>query len=448
MKFFLSQLEAQLWGPWTLVLLLGTGCFLTVRLNFLQFGQLPYALKLVFRPSSSKSEQAPGDISNFAALMTALSASIGTGSIVGVATAVVLGGPGSIFWMWITALLGMATKYAEAVLAVKYRVIDSQGHVCGGPMYYIQNGLGKKWLAILFAIFTVIASFGIGSTVQANSIALALEQSFHINATLTGILLTILTAVIVLGGIHSIAKVTTVLIPFMVIVYFIGGLIIVLTHITFVWPAIKLIFTDAFTGAAFAGGMIGKVIQSGVSRGLFSNEAGLGSSPIVAAAAKTDHSVRQALIAMTGTFFTTLVMCTITGFVLVLGLVSHNFPMNLNGAALTNAVFQSFLPFAGAELATLALILAAYSTIIGWFYYGEKTIHYLVGNRGVKLYAVLYTVSVMLGSVLTLETVWSLANIFNVLMAIPNLLALLILSGQVRAETQDFYRKKLRGELL
>ncbi|MBN3859254.1 amino acid carrier protein [Neisseriaceae bacterium PsAf] len=431
-----------------LVLLLGTGLFLTIRLGFLQFRKLGYALKLVFTPPKHNDDD-EGDISHFAALMTALSATIGTGNIAGVATAVVVGGPGAVFWMWITALVGMATKYSEAVLAVKYRVTDEKGMISGGPMYYIQNGLNKKWLGICFAIFATIASFGIGSSVQANSIAESIQESFHIDVSITGIFLTILTAIVILGGVKSIARVASFIVPFMAIVYVLGGLAVILAHLDLIMPAIKLIFHDAFTGSAVAGGLIGKVVQSGVSRGLFSNEAGLGSAPIAAAAAKTDHPVRQALVSMTGTFFDTIVVCTITGLVLVVGylLADNSFPLNvsgdtLNGAALTTATFQTLLPGPGGWIVTFGLVFFAYSTILGWSYYGEKSIQYLFGTKGVLPYRIVYTCTVMLGSILTLDLVWTLANIFNALMAIPNLIALLLLSGVVVAETKDFYRKK------
>ena len=300
MTDFLTKISDFIWGPPTLILIVGTGLLLTLRLGFYQFSSLPYALKLAFSKNQDRSSE--GDISHFQSLMTALAATIGTGNIAGVATAVVLGGPGAVFWMWITAFVGMATKYAEAILAVKYRVVGKDGKMAGGPMYYIEKGLGWKWLAILFALFGSIAAFGIGSSVQSNSVAAAVENSFGINPWITGIILTIFTALVILGGIQSIGKVTAFFVPIMAIFYVVGGLVIILMNLDLLSSALGLIFTDAFTGQAVAGGAIGAVIRYGVARGVFSNEAGMGSAPIAAAAAKTDHPGRQALISMTGTF--------------------------------------------------------------------------------------------------------------------------------------------------
>ncbi|QRN41817.1 MAG: amino acid carrier protein [Neisseriaceae bacterium] len=431
-----------------IVLLLGTGFFLTIRLGFLQFRKLGYALKLVFTPAKINQKD-KGDISHFAALMTALSATIGTGNIAGVATAVVFGGPGAVFWMWVTALVGMVTKYSEALLAVKYRVTDDQGMISGGPMYYIQNGLNKKWLGVCFAIFATIASLGAGSSVQANSIAQSVKESFHIDVVVTGIVITTLAAIVILGGVKLIARVASFIVPFMSVIYILGGLAVILAHLDMIIPAVKLIINDAFTGSAVAGGLVGKVVQSGVSRGLFSNEAGLGSAPIAAATAKTDHPVRQALVSMTGTFFDTIVICSVTGFVLVIGylLAESSFPVDLsgntlNGAALTTVMFQTLLPGPGGWIVTFGLVFFAFSTILGWSFYGEKCVQYLWGRKAILPYRIMYTFSVMSGSVLTLDMVWSFANISNALMAIPNLLALLFLSGVVVAETRDFYKKK------
>ena len=320
LKTLFDTLGGWVWGPYMLVLLVGTGVYLTIRLMGIQFTLLPFALKQAFTPQKkAEGETQEGDISHFGALMTALSATIGTGNIAGVATAVVVGGPGAVFWMWITAIFGMATKYGEGVLAVKYRVQNSKGEMSGGPMYYIERGMRKKWLAMLFAGFATIASFGIGSSVQSNSVAQSIHASFGIDGWITGVVLTVFTAVVILGGIKSISKVSSVLVPFMAVFYVLGGLIIILLNLDGLMPALQLIFSDAFTGDAVAGGALGTVIRYGVARGVFSNEAGMGSAPIAAAAAKTDHPVRQALVSMTGTFLDTIVVCSITGIVLVMG---------------------------------------------------------------------------------------------------------------------------------
>ena len=319
LKTLFDTLGGWVWGPYMLVLLVGTGVYLTIRLMGIQFTLLPFALKQAFSPQKkTEGETQEGDISHFGALMTALSATIGTGNIAGVATAVVVGGPGAVFWMWITAIFGMATKYGEGVLAVKYRVQNSKGEMSGGPMYYIERGMKQKWLAILFAGFATIASFGIGSSVQSNSVAQSIHASFGIEGWITGVVLTVFTAVVILGGIKSISKVSSVIVPFMAVFYVLGGLIIILLNLDALMPALQLIFSDAFTGNAVAGGALGTVIRYGVARGVFSNEAGMGSAPIAAAAAKTDHPVRQALVSMTGTFLDTIVVCSITGIVLVL----------------------------------------------------------------------------------------------------------------------------------
>ena len=341
MTDFLNWLSGVLWGPPTLILIVGTGLLLTFRLGFYQFSSLPYALKLAFSKKQDKTSE--GDISHFQSLMTALSATIGTGNIAGVATAVVLGGPGAVFWMWMTALVGMATKYAEAILAVKYRV-NKNGQMAGGPMYYIEKGLGWKWLAVLFALFGSIAAFGIGNSVQSNSVAAAVKESMGINPWITGIILTVFTALVILGGIKSIGKVTAIFVPIMAIFYVVGGLVIILMNMDLFPSALGLIFTDAFTGQAVAGGAIGAVIRWGVARGVFSNEAGMGSAPIAAAAAKTDHPGRQAFISMTGTFLDTIVVCSITGITLVMGgLYIGN--GDLTGAALTTKTFNSHAPW-------------------------------------------------------------------------------------------------------
>jgi len=443
------------WGPVMLVLLVGTGIWLTLILRGLQFGMLFYALKQAFRPHPKKDDGSDheGDVSHFGALMTALSATIGTGNIAGVATAVVTGGPGAVFWMWITAIFGMATKYGEGVLAVKYRVTNSKGEMSGGPMYYIENGLGKKWkwLAFLFAFFGVMASFGIGSTVQANSVAQAVHSSFGIDTWITGVVLTLITAFVVLGGIQSIARVSSVVVPFMAVLYIVGGLVVVAMHFDLLLPALKVIMHDAFTGQAVAGGVVGTVIRYGVARGVFSNEAGMGSAPIAAAAAKTDHPVRQALVSMTGTFLDTIIVCSITGIVLVMGILQSNggaFAVpDLEGAALTTATFDAMLSGYGGWVVTIGLIFFAYSTTLGWCYYGEKCATYVFGDKSVPIYRVIYVATVMLGTVLSMDMVWAAADTFNGLMAVPNLIALLLLSKVIVQETRDFKAKRASGEL-
>ena len=443
------------WGPVMLVLLVGTGIWLTLILRGLQFGMLFYALKQAFRPHPKKDDGSDheGDVSHFGALMTALSATIGTGNIAGVATAVVTGGPGAVFWMWITAIFGMATKYGEGVLAVKYRVTNSKGEMSGGPMYYIENGLGKKWkwLAFLFAFFGVMASFGIGSTVQANSVAQAVHSSFGIDTWITGVVLTLITAFVVLGGIQSISRVSSVVVPFMAVLYIVGGLVVVAMHFDLLLPALKVIMQDAFTGQAVAGGVVGTVIRYGVARGVFSNEAGMGSAPIAAAAAKTDHPVRQALVSMTGTFLDTIIVCSITGIVLVMGILQSNggaFAVpTLKGAALTTATFDAMLSGYGGWVVTIGLIFFAYSTTLGWCYYGEKCATYVFGDKSVPIYRVIYVGTVMLGTVLSMDMVWAAADTFNGLMAVPNLIALLLLSKVIVQETRDFKAKRASGEL-
>ena len=451
---FIHWLNDIVWGPVMLVLLVGTGIWLTLILRGLQFGMLFYALKQAFRPHPKKEDGSDheGDVSHFGALMTALSATIGTGNIAGVATAVVTGGPGAVFWMWITAIFGMATKYGEGVLAVKYRVTNSKGEMSGGPMYYIENGLGKKWkwLAFLFAFFGVMASFGIGSTVQANSVAQAVHSSFGIDTWITGVVLTLITAFVVLGGIQSISRVSSVVVPFMAVLYIVGGLVVVAMHFDLLLPALKVIMHDAFTGQAVAGGVVGTVIRYGVARGVFSNEAGMGSAPI-AAAAKTDHPVRQALVSMTGTFLDTIIVCSITGIVLVMGILQSNggaFAVpDLEGAALTTATFDAMLSGYGGWVVTIGLIFFAYSTTLGWCYYGEKCATYVFGDKSVPIYRVIYVATVMLGTVLSMDMVWAAADTFNGLMAVPNLIALLLLSKVIVQETRDFKAKRASGEL-
>lgn len=437
-----SVVNSFVWGPWLLVFLVGTGIFLTIRLGFLQFFQLPYALKLAFSPAQ-QDRKSKGDISHFQALMTALAATIGTGNIVGVATAFILGGPGAVFWMWITAIFGMATKYGEAVLAVKYRVVDAKGEMAGGPMFYIEKGLGWKWLAVLFAFFGAVAAFGIGNLVQINSVAGNMSSTFNVDPVITGIVLTIFTAIVILGGVKSIGRWSSIIVPFMAVFYILGGLYIVFTNLNLLGPAFALIFTDAFSAEAGLGALIGTTIRYGVARGLFSNEAGMGSAPIAAAAAKTDHPCRQGLVSMTGTFLDTIVVCSITGLSLVMASLGGFIASDPNAAALTSQSFQYFIPY-GSILVTIALLFFAYSTVLGWSYYGEKCFYYLVGDKGLIPYRVIFCLTVFIGAVTELDLVWSIADTFNAAMCLPNLLALLLLSGVIVAETNDFKQLRMK----
>ena len=446
LKQFFDMVGGWVWGVPMLALLVGTGVYLTLRLRFLQFSMLVFALKQAFPPHGKKADGSDhdGDVSHFGALMTALSATIGTGNIAGVATAVVAGGPGAVFWMWITAIFGMATKYAEGVLAVKYRTTNSRGEKSGGPMYYIERGLNMKWMALLFALFGTLASFGIGSSVQSNSVAQSIQASFQIDSWITGVVLTVFTALVILGGIKSISRVSSAIVPVMAIGYVLGGLVVIFSNLELLGPVLELIFTDAFTGQAVAGGALGTVIRYGVARGVFSNEAGMGSAPIAAAAAKTDHPVRQGLVSMTGTFLDTIVVCSITGIVLVMGGLYTN---GETGAALTTHTFAQLLPGAGGWIVTFGLVFFAYSTILGWCYYGEKCAAYLLGDGFVLIYRLIYVASVFLGTVVSLDLVWAASDVFNGLMAIPNLIALLMLTGVVVAETRDFAEKRRSGQL-
>ena len=440
----LTDIRNFIWGTPLLVLLVGTGIFLTIRLKGLQFRGLIYSLYLAFIQRKEDDKEA-GDISHFQALMTALAATVGTGNIAGVATAIVAGGPGALFWMWITGLFGMATKYAEAVLAIKYREKDEFGTMSGGPMYYISKGLGIKWLGVLFAIFAAIAAFGIGNMVQSNSVAEAVKTSLNIPHYITGIVLALFTAMVVLGGIKSIARVTQVLVPVMIVIYFIGALIILILKISIIPGIFAQIFKSAFTPTAALGGFMGATLREsmreGVARGVFSNESGLGSAPIAAAAAKTPNPVKQALVSMTQTFIDTLVVCTMTGLVI---LSSGLWTMDKTGAELTTLSFRESLPGGiGEFVVTFGLIFFAYSTILGWCYYGEKSIEYLFKERAVKIYRIVFVIFVAVGTMLKLQTVWTLADIMNGLMAFPNLVGLIGLSSIIVAETnKHFYKTK------
>lgn len=436
-----STVNGIVWGPPMLILLVGTGIILTFRLKALQFSNLLYAHKMIFK----KHEGLEGDISNYQALTTALAATIGTGNIAGVATAIAAGGPGAVFWMWVTGLVGMATKYAEAVLAVKYREKDKRGEMAGGPMYYIEKGLGLKWLAVLFAFFGAIAAFGIGNMVQANSVADAIYTTFGVQHWITGLILVIFTGIVLLGGIKSIGKVTAYIVPIMAVFYILGGSVVIILNAAYVPAAFASIFSDAFTGDAVAGGALGTVIRYGVARGVFSNEAGLGSAPIAAAAARTDHPVRQALVSMTQTFIDTLVVCSFTALSILssglVGTINPDTGAAYTGAALTTVAFNEAIPGIGGIIVAVGIVFFAYSTILGWSYYGEKCLEYLVGEKGVILYRVIFVSFIMVGALSGLQLIWDLADTMNGLMALPNLIGLLGLSGIVVKETKDYMEK-------
>ncbi|HSG64636.1 MAG TPA: sodium:alanine symporter family protein [Gammaproteobacteria bacterium] len=448
----MTQLAAAsdfIWGPYLLIpLLLLTGLFLTVRLRGLQFRKLGHALRVAF--IVRRETFASGDISHFQALMTALAATVGTGNIVGVATAIALGGPGALFWMWMTGLLGMATKYTEALLSVKYRITDHRGEQAGGPMYYLSRGIAYKplgrSLGWLFALFTALAAFGIGNMVQANSVADAIESAFGVADWQTGAVLAIGLAAVVLGGIRSIGRVASVLVPVMIVLYLFSAGAVWVFHLDRVFAAFALVFSDAFTGTAATGGFIGSsaayAIRYGVARGIFSNESGLGSAGIAAAAARTTEPARQALVSMTQTFIDTLVVCTFTGIAII---ASGAWTSSDNGALLTQLAFDSALPRVGGTIVAVSLALFAFSTILGWCYYGERSIEYLLGERAIVPYRLLFIGAAFLGAIRTLEFVWLFSDVMNGLMALPNLIGLLLLSGVAATETREFLARQSAG---
>ena len=442
----LNAIDSFLWGIPLITLLVGTGILLTIRLSLLQVMQLPRALGLILRAKN----KGAGDISSFKALCVALAATIGTGNIVGVATAVKVGGPGAIFWMWMAAFFGMATKYAEGLLAVKYRTTDERGEIAGGPMYYIRHGMGEKYrpLAGFFAAATVlVAFFGIGTFPQVNAIVDSVEISFGISRVVTDIALTVLIAAITIGGLRSIAEVSARIIPFMAVLYIVICAGIILMHLGEIPAAIALILDSAFTGTAAAGGFAGSTVmmamQNGIARGVFSNESGLGSAPIAAAAAKTKEPAEQGLISMTGTFIDTIIICSMTGLVLVLTGAWHG---DTAGAAMTGAAFTGLYGSIGGMLLTVSLALFAFTTILGWNYYGERAVLYLAGVRAILPYRLVFIALIACGAFLKLEAIWVLADIVNGLMAIPNLIALIALSGIVVHETKHYLEKVRRGE--
>ena len=456
MNDILNFLSDLLWGYPMIILLIGTHIYLTIRLKFPQ-RKIFTAIKL----SVTKDKDGDGDVSQFGALATALAATIGTGNIIGVGTAIALGGPGAVMWCWLTGVFGIATKYSEGLLAVKYRQKSEQGHMVGGPMYVLQEGLHSRWAGMLFAIFTAIAAFGIGSTVQANAISTLARDVIGINPWVTGSIVTILVGLVLVGGIKSIARVCSALVPFMAIVYVIGCIIILCMQSAYVWPAIKLIVTSAFTEHAVGGGVLGSSImiaaRYGIARGLFSNESGLGSAPIVAASAQTKNPVRQALVSASGTFWDTVVICAITGIVIVscilsyadVSMIDNAFLRNifdltlkeklqkLDGGALTRLAFGQ-IPYVGAPLLLFGLFTFAFSTILGWSLYAQRAVEYIGGYKLSKVYVWLFLVAVFLGSAISLNTVWTMADIFNALMAIPNLCALILLS-KVLVKDTDYY---------
>ena len=436
-----NAISAQVWGPPMLVLLVGTGLYLTFLLKGVQFRAIFHSLYLAF--VKRKEEGAEGDISHFQALMTALAATVGTGNIAGVATAIASGGPGALFWMWMTGLVGMATKYSEALLAVKYRETDADGRMRGGPMYYIANGLGWKWLGAVFAVFASIAAFGIGNMTQSNSVAAVLQSTFDVPTWITGLILMIATALVIIGGIKSIGRVTSVIVPVMIVLYMVAGIAAILINIDTLPAIIELVFTQAFTPTAaaggFAGAMVREAVRFGVARGVFSNESGLGSAGIAAAAAQTRDPVTQALVSMTQTFIDTLIVCSITGFVII---GSGMWTSGETGAALTASAFSKGLPGEfGAYIVALGLVLFAYSTVLGWSYYGEKSIVYLFGDKVAMPYRVVFCLFVGIGAVAQLDLVWAISDVMNGLMAVPNLIGLIFLSGVVAAETRRYFSK-------
>lgn len=430
---FLQQISDVLWGWPLIVLLVGTHIFLTFRLKFIQ----RYMFKAI-KISFSRKREGEGDISQFGALTTALAATIGTGNIVGVATAIAAGGPGAVLWMWLTGVFGIATKYGEAVLSLKYRITNKEGLMAGGPMYVLERGMNARWLGLIFAALTAFAAFGIGNMVQANSISSLVQETFNISPWITGIIMTVLTAVVILGGIKSIARVCEKLVPFMAVFYVFGCLILLGMHYETIPETFKLIFKSAFAGQAVIGGFLGagmkEAIRYGVARGLFSNESGMGSAPIVAAAAQTKNAIRQALVSSTATFWDTVVVCAMTGLVLV---NSGEWIHGYKGAALTKAAFSA-MPVVGPVVLSVGLLTFVFSTILGWSYYGEKAAEYLLGTKAILPYRYLWVCAVMLGSVLSLPIVWTFADIANGLMAVPNLISLLVLNKVIISETKHF----------
>lgn len=442
-KFF-GELSSFLWGWPMIILLLGTHLFLTIILKFPQ-RKIFTAIKL----SVTRDKGAKGDVSQFGALVTSLAATIGTGNIIGVATAVSLGGPGAVFWCWITGVFGIATKYGEGLLAVKYRVKGENGEMIGGPMYALERGLNMKWLAVLFCIFTALAAFGIGNSVQANSISMLLKETWEIPPYITGIVISLGVALVIFFGIKGIARVCTAFVPFMAVFYVAGCLFILYMNASYLGETITLILTSAFTPQAAGGGFVGASVlmaaRYGIARGLFSNESGMGSAPIVAAAARTRNPVRQALVSSSGTFWDTVVICALTGLVLVSSIIAHPDINHTQGAALTKAAFDK-IPVVGSVILSVGIVTFAFSTILGWSYYAEKAIEYLGGRKWIKYYRVVWIIVIFFGSVVNLKLVWDISDCMNALMAIPNLISLLLLSGVLIKETNKYLWKNRLDE--
>lgn len=443
---FIGTVNGIVWGWPMLILILGVGFFMSIGLKLMPILKLGTGFKLLAGGTKAeKGEENEGEVPPYQALMTAMAATVGTGNIAGVATAVFLGGPGALFWMWMTALVGMATKYAEAVLAVKYREVDEEGNHVGGPMYYIKNGMGKNWawLGTTFAIFGAIAGFGIGNGVQSNSIAQVIETNFSISPLITGLIVMVLVGAVLMGGIKRIGSVAGALVPFMAVAYIIAGLIVLATNADQIGPAMSLILESAFTGHAaeggFAGAAVWAAIRFGVARGVFSNEAGLGSAPIAHAAAQTKDPVRQGLVAMLGTFLDTILICTITGLVIV---SSGLWTSGTSGAALTSAAFAQALPGIGNYLVAVSLAIFAFTTIIGWSFYGERCVEFLLGVKAIKPYRILWILAIPVGATLSLDFVWLLADTLNAMMALPNLIAIVVLSPVVFQLTREFFDKQ------
>ncbi|WP_321332578.1 alanine/glycine:cation symporter family protein [uncultured Bacteroides sp.] len=431
-----AQISSALWGWPMIILLLGTHLFLTIRLRFPQ-SKIFTAIRL----SVAKDKGAAGDVSQFGALATSLAATIGTGNIVGVATAVAFGGPGAVFWCWLTGVLGISTKYAEGLLAIKYRVRTANGEMLGGPMYALERGLNMKWLAVLFCIFTAIAALGIGNTVQANSISMLLNETWNIPSSFTGGIICLFLTLVLLFGLKGISKVCSALVPFMAVFYVLGCLVILWMNASYLKDTVVLIFESAFSPRAAGGGFLGTTVMMaaryGIARGLFSNESGLGSAPIVAAAARTRNPVRQALVSSTGTFWDTVIICALTGLVLVSSIIAHPDIDYTQGGALTKMAFGK-IPYFGPAILAVGIITFAFSTILGWSYYGEKAVEYLGGKRLIIYYRIFYIAAAFFGSVMNLTLVWNIADSMNALMAIPNLISLLLLSGVVVKETRKY----------
>ncbi|MDX1756248.1 MAG: sodium:alanine symporter family protein [Marinobacter sp.] len=439
---FVGQINSLAWGPPMLVLILGVGLFLSIGLKFMPILKLSAGFRLMWQGRTGTAED--GEIPPFQALMTALSATVGTGNIAGVATAVFLGGPGALFWMWLTALVGMATKYSEAVLAVRFREVDERGAHVGGPMYYIRNGLGAKWawLGVLFAIFGAVAGFGIGNTVQANSVADVLATNFGLAHWLSGVILMVLVGLVLIGGIKRIGHVASALVPFMAVSYLVAGLLVLAINASQIPMALELVFTHAFSPIAaqggFAGAAIWAAIRFGVARGIFSNEAGLGSAPIAHAAAQTKNPVTQGMVAMLGTFIDTIIICSITGLVII---TSGTWTSGTEGASLTSLAFAEALPNVGNYLVAIALAIFAFTTILGWSFYGERCIEFLFGVKAIVPYRVLWVAAIYFGATSDLGFIWLLADTLNALMAVPNLIALALLSPVVFKLTRDHFEQ-------